>query len=210
MYSDIRELPDFNKLWLKSVGNVILSKGEKQEVKITSDQDVAGKIKTGVRDGELIISIKDSIPLWFAGLPRLDIYVTMKEIVSLRLSGVGRIRSEQDIYEDKISIINSGVGGIYLFLETTKTYTELSGVGEIELNGTTDDHQIKISGTGKIDALHFEAREVDIQNSGVGECVVGVREKLHVKSSGIGRIRYKGDPQVYASQTGLGGIERIG
>ncbi|MDZ7742595.1 MAG: head GIN domain-containing protein [Bacteroidota bacterium] len=210
MYTDIRDLPDFNRLWLKSIGNVILLKGESQEVKITSDQDVVGKIKTEVRDGELIIGIKDSIPLWFAGLPRLDIYISLKEIKSIRLTGVGRIRSEQDIHEEEISISNSGVGGIYLFLEATRTHTELSGVGEIELSGKTDVHNIKISGTGKIDALNFEAREVDIKNSGVGECVIGVREKLHVKSSGIGRIRYKGDPQVYASQTGLGGIERIG
>lgn len=210
MYSDTRDLPDFKNLWLKSVGNVILKKGETQEVKITSDQDVVRKLKTTVKNDELTIAVKDSIPLWFAGLPRLDIYITMKEILSLRLSGVGRIRSDKSIHLKDIFITNSGVGGIYLFLEADNTHTELSGVGEIELSGKTYKHNVRISGTGKIDAMNFEAREVDIVNRGVGDCIVNASEKLHVKSSGIGRIKYRGDPQVFASQTGLGSIERIG
>lgn len=209
MYSEKRELPDFDSLWLKSVGNVIVEKSDKQEVRIESDQNVVSKLKTDVKDGQLIIKVKEAIPLWLAGMPRLDIYVKMKEIKLLKISGVGHIRSEGEIVQDQIIIINNGVGGMHLKLKAEILNSELSGVGEIELHGKTNKHFINVSGTGKVDAYHLESEEVDIKNSGVGECVVFVNKDLHVRSSGIGRVRYRGEASVQGSQTGLGGIERI-
>lgn len=209
MYSEKRELPEFNSIWLKSVGNVIVQKSDVQEVRIESDQNVVSKLKTQVKNGQLIIKVREAIPLWLAGMPRLDIYVRMKEIKLLKISGVGHIRSEGEIIQDQMIIMNNGVGGMHLKLTTDVLNSELNGVGEIELHGKTNKHFINVSGTGKVDAYHLETEEVDIKNSGVGECVVFANKNLHVRSSGIGRVRYRGNASVRGSQTGLGGIERI-
>lgn len=209
MFTENRELPVFNKVWLKGIGNVIVQKSDVQEVRITSNQNIISRIKTKVVNGELIISVKDAIPFWMAGLPKLDIYLSMEDINRLRISGVGRIRSEEKIIEDEIELINSGVGGLYLHIESDHIRTELKGVGEIELSGKTKTHDVHISGTGKVGAYNLESESTDIVTSGVGECVVWATSKLHVTSSGIEKIRYRGNPKVTGSQTGLGGIEAI-
>ncbi len=88
-----------------------------------------------------------------------------------------------------------------------KTY--LKGVGEIELTGKTERHDVEISGTGKVDAYNLESVKAYITAKGIGECVVNITEDLFVDMSGIGRVKYRGNPEVHAKKTGLGSIERV-
>ena len=70
-------------------------------------------------------------------------------------------------------------------------------------------HNIEISGTGKVNAYSLEAEEAKVRSTGVGECIVNASKKLDIYSSGIGKVRFKGDPEIKSKQSGLGGIEKI-
>jgi hypothetical protein len=82
-------------------------------------------------------------------------------------------------------------------------------VGEITLMGETDKLDLELAGTGKVDAYNLVAKDASVTSRGIGECIVHVIDTLKVHSSGIGNIKYKGNPRLESTQGGLGGIKNI-
>ncbi|MCF8234839.1 MAG: DUF2807 domain-containing protein [Bacteroidales bacterium] len=209
MFTEERKTEEFNAIHLKGIGNLILKQADHCSLKLSSDKDVLSNIRTRVRKGELIISMGSGIPLWLANFPKIEIEVGMKDIVSIKVGGVGRISGQGEIRAGDIMIYNKGVGGILLSLQANEVKTFLKGVGEIELFGKTRLHDAEITGTGKINAKDLEAEYVNVLANGVGECLVHATKELKVNAGGIGRVRYRGNPKVERQQSGLGSIEPI-
>jgi len=209
MYTEQRNLPEFNSILLKALGNVVVSRGGEQSVTVTSNRDIVASILTEVNNGELVISIKETFPLWLLSFPNIEIRVVMKDIRRLKVAGVGKLRSEQPLEADTLEVLNTGVGGIHLQVKANKLVTKLKGVGEIELEGETTEHEVEISGTGKVNAYRLVSKNAVVSSSGIGECLVHVTEKLSVDSSGIGKVKYRGAPVVQSKQSGMGSIESI-
>ncbi len=209
MFEDQISVSEFNSVTLKSIGNIYLEQGDEYSVKVTSNQDIRGKIKAKVINGELSLSFRDPLPMWLLSFPKFDIYVTFKDLKQCRVKGIGKISCNELMKVKEMHVINSGVGSIFLKIDTDKLITTLKGVGEIELSGKAVMHDVEISGTGKVNAYQLEAEEVSIRSKGVGECIVFATKKLDVYSSGIGKVRFKGEPVIQSKQTGLGGIEKI-
>lgn len=209
MFIEKRILPRFKSILLKGIGNVVVNKGNENSIKLNSDRDILTKIKTKVINDELIISLTPTFPFWLASFPRIDMHVVMEEILALRVSGVGRIRTDTELSSDNLIVFNNGVGGMQLKLNCKEVKTYLKGVGEIELSGQTDNHEVEITGTGKVNAYNLESKTAKVNAKGVGECVVSASEELFVEMSGVGRVRYRGNPEVHRNQTGLGSIEPV-
>ncbi len=209
MFQEKRTLTEFTGILLKGIANVFIHQGEEHSVRIESNQDVAGRIKTEIKNQELEISFYDSIPVWLISFPRLDVHVTVKDLISCRMAGVGRMTCTETLKVNEIQLTNSGVGGMSMKLEAQNIITTLKGVGEIELAGKTVRHDVEISGTGKVNALMLESAEVHVRSKGVGECLVHATGKLDIDASGIGKVKYRGNPEVSSKQSGLGSIERI-
>jgi len=186
---------------------VLLSCGAAEVIE--SNQDIRAKIKAKVRNGDLTVSFSDFLPLWLLKMPKLDIYINFKDLKMCRVAGVGKISCDEIIKVQEMHVVNSGVGSIFLKIETEKLITTLKGVGEIELSGKANFHDIEISGTGKVNAYSLEAEEANVRSTGVGECIVNASKKLNIYSSGIGKVRFKGNPEIKSKQSGLGGIEKI-
>ncbi|MFO8128434.1 MAG: head GIN domain-containing protein [Bacteroidales bacterium] len=209
MYSEKRALPAFHSIILKGIGNVYIQQGDKHSVEIASNQDIYGKIRTKVQNGELIISFRDPFPVWLISMPRLDITVTAGDIMMCKVKGAGKMVSREMLKGKNIQVINTGVGSMFLEVEARALTTILKGVGEIEIRGRAEQHHVEVSGTGKINAYDLEARDVTVDSRGVGECIVHATGTLDVNSSGIGRVKYRGSPILNSRQSGLGRIEKI-
>ncbi len=209
MFSEKRKLPKFKSILLKGVGNVVVTKGNENSISLNSDKNILSKLRTKVINDELIISLTPSFPFWLASFPRIDMHVVMEEVLALRVSGVGRIRTDTELTAKSLIVFNNGVGGMQLKLNCTEVKTYLKGVGEIELTGKTESHEVEITGTGKVNAYNLESKMAKVKAKGVGECVVFASQELFVEMSGVGRVRYRGNPEVHRNQTGLGSIEQV-
>lgn len=84
----------------------------------------------------------------------------------------------------------------------------ISGSGEIELSGTTDDLEVSISGSGDFEGADLVARRGDISISGSGAATINVSDQLDAEITGSGDIEYLGDPSVNANTSGSGDIRR--
>jgi hypothetical protein len=87
------------------------------------------------------------------------------------------------------------------------SYIAVTGEGDYELSGAQQEIlDIDITGSGEVEAFDLEVKECNIRISGAGECGVNVINALDVVISGVGNIRYMGDPAVTTDISGVGNV----
>lgn len=207
MASETRDVQDFNEIELKGFGNLYLTQGDTESLRLEGDEDTLEHVTTEVRDGRLVIDYKRKLIISL-GNRKLDIYVTFKDLRRARLSGSGVIRSES-IQSFDMALELSGSGKLQVDkLTALRLDLHISGAGDATLGGVVESQHVRISGSGKCDAarLSCDAAEVDI--SGSGSIYLRAEKTLRVRVSGSGKIEYVGNPTIEQRISGSGKITR--
>lgn len=201
-----REVSLFNRIDFRGVGRLILSQGEKQFVTVTATDVVLPHVRTDVRDGVLIVSLRwwPGMLLRIAEMKTLEVQLIVEELAGLKISGAGVVQSREKIQVKEMDIQLSGAGEISLELHGRRIDTRLTGAGSIVLWGEAEEQEIHLTGAGSIQAENLVTRSARIHSSGAGECRVHATETLDAKLSGAGSIRYRGNPKIQSRMTGLG------
>ncbi|MCB2112698.1 MAG: DUF2807 domain-containing protein [Parvularculaceae bacterium] len=79
----------------------------------------------------------------------------------------------------------------------------LSGVGEVDIQGRCRSLHARVSGVGELDAKSFECASVDVSLSGMGEASVYARERAKAEVSGMGEINIYGSPKTVDKRGGF-------
>jgi hypothetical protein len=198
----------------KGVGTLLITQGEKDELRIEADPEIRSRIITEVKDGILVIrhdsDFVNWITMWTHSLDPLRFFLTIKDIQYIKLSGAGTVKVPS-VKGDTLELINSGAGAQTIEnLDLRKFKAELSGAGSMEMAGKVDEQVIKLSGAGSFNGARLESRKAEVKLSGVGSASVWVKENLEVNLSGLGSVEYYGNPQVTEKKTGLGSLKSLG
>jgi hypothetical protein len=204
--SENRNLKDFHQIDFGVDGEVILKQGPRQEIKIEAQENILDVLETKVRKGKLEIDFGNHQVRRYKDL---KIYITVPEITYLKVSGSGRITGDTDFEVDDLDLRISGSGSIdFGALGANKIDSEISGSGDLFLNGDCVKHESNISGSGKIRAYDLASVQTNIRISGSGNAEVAVLDYLKANVSGSGKVRYKGNPTVDVNISGSGKVER--
>ena len=206
-----RELAPFNGVDFRGIGRLVLSQGEKQSVSITASDIVLAHVRTEVRDGLLIVSLR-----WWPGmifrlaeLNTLEVQVVVPQLTALKVSGAGFVESREKIRVKDMNITLSGAGEIRLELHGQAIALRLTGAGRVVLWGEAEELDIHLSGAGSVQTEKLASRNVRIRSTGAGECRVHAIEALDAKLSGAGSIRYLGNPRIQSRINGLGTVSPL-
>lgn len=209
--TEAREVGEFHSIEFRGIGTVLLAAGAKPAVEVTTAEDLQPRVRTEVRDGVLVISLR-----WWLGsvfrileLQSLEVRVTLKELRGVRLSGAGAMRSASALPAKELKLHLSGAGRLSLEVQAAEVEAHLSGAGRVELSGTAEELEIQLSGAGAVSAESLAARKVRVRTSGAGECRVRAAEVLKAELSGAGSVRYLGSPRVESRITGVGKVEPL-
>jgi hypothetical protein len=206
LQSQERTVDEFHGVIASGSENVFVTQGPVQKLKIEAEAYVLEKLVTEVRDGVLYFKY----PRYFDYEGPVNVYVTMKAIDELKISGSGNIKGQSKITVSAMDLGISGSGNIVLELEADRINTGISGAGNVTLSGKTTDHKIKVSGSGDIRALDLATTNCTIGISGSGNARVNVSSKLDVRISGSGDVQYKGSPgEVNVSGGGSGSVKKL-
>ena len=180
--NETRSVDDFHSISLQGVGNILLTQGTPQSLKIETNQSVHDLLKTQVSNGELRIELDDCIN---GTIDKLDIHITIPDIQRLEISGVGNIlgQNEFDLFELEL---------------------EIEGVGEVSIMGITNRLEITTSGVGNVHAFGLTSNICEVNLIGTGNVEVTVELELEANISGAGNILYKGFPTIDANISGSG------
>lgn len=199
--------------------HVLVTIGNKEEVRIESDKEKIGKIETKIEGGVLKIRFKNGgkklrmrlgkLKLNFGHHENMKIFVTVCRLSSLYVSGSGSIKVEQTVEGKKISSFVTGSGSITVNANVNSYAGAISGSGSIVASGIAKHADLKISGSGSFRGKNLAIENADLRVRGSGCAMVHVENKLKVDLSGSGKVRYNGNPHLNVLKSGSGNISKL-
>jgi len=200
-----RKTDSFTGVKVSSGIDVYLKQGNNESVSVEADENLHEYILTEVRNGVLNVYSEYNI----RDAERKRVYVTMKEVKSVKTTSAGDVFGESPINSDRLELSASSAGDIKLEVTARKIDVDISSSGDITLTGETDYLRADLSSAGDFNAYELKAREADISVSSAGDADVNVSERITARASSAGDINYKGDPKyIDAHTSSAGGIHR--
>jgi len=190
----------FTKIYLEGAFKVVLEQGSQSGLKIKTDEDNFKYID--VQSSIETLSLK--ITKKHFNFDELVLYVTFKDLEKLEIDG--GVNLETKGYVDLKDFILHVEGGATVEMNVKANRVDIVGEGGVkfELDGIADELVARISGAGYLDAIDLKTKKCDIRIEGVGAGSVYATESLNATISGVGKIRYKGDPKVFKKVEGVG------
>jgi len=200
------KLDDFEGIKLTISGDVFLTQGSKQSVRISAQQNIIDLIETDVNNGVWKIKTSQNIHKH----EPIKIYITVPSLNYAHISGSGDIVTENKFTNiERLKVGISGSGGLQINAEAQTVDAHISGSGDIDLSGRTDELELHISGSGDIDADDMTSQAADVHISGSGGCRLHADKELNVHVSGSGDVYYSGNPSVQSRISGSGDLRSI-
>lgn len=200
-----REAGKFTGLRVSSGIDAYLKQGNDVSISVEADENLHEYILTEIRDGVLHIYTEANIRE--AEMKR--VYVTMKEISSLKTTSAGDIIGETPVKTDNLELSASSAGDIKLEVYVKDIEADISSSGDVSLNGEADILNADLSSAGDLNAYGLAVREADVSVSSAGNADISVSERLKARASSAGDINYRGNPKyVDAHSSSAGGVHR--
>jgi hypothetical protein len=201
---ETRLVSGFDSIDMTGSGDLIITQGNEEGIKIEAEDNLMPYIRTEVRGHTLHIYMDSTNLLSIEVRQPMKFYVSMKDVASLDLSGSGKIISTK-IDAKKLDVNISGSGEVRIDDLTADSMSlDMSGSGQCDINGVVPVQKMSISGSGKCDLIRLEGKDVDIDISGSGAAFVNAANTLNVRISGSGDITYTGSPKLTQDITGSG------
>ena len=200
-----REAGRFSGLRVSSGIDVYLSQTGEESIKVEADENLHEYILTEISDG--VLNVYSDANIREAEMKR--VYVTMKDISSLKTTSAGDIIGETPVKTDKLELSASSAGDIKIDVYTKEIEAGISSSGDVTLTGETEFLKANLSSAGDLNAYGLEVREADVSASSAGDADITVTERLRARSSSAGDINYRGNPKyVDAHSSSAGGVNR--
>ncbi len=199
-----RQVTSFDAIKVGCAINLYISQGDKQSVKVVTNENLQDRITTKVANGTLNLSC-DNVK----NASKMDVYVTAVNLSKIDASGASKVTGEGPLKSDVFGLYISGAAKATLNIETgtfnnetsgaaintitltAKTAnTEVSGAGNLTIKGTAEKHNTEVSGAGNLKALEFITDNTDAEVSGAGNAKLMARKTLKADLSGAGNITY--------------------
>lgn len=87
---------------------------------------------------------------------------------------------------------------------------ELSGASEATLKGKTTSLDVTVRGAGVVNATAVVTNDVRVTVGGAASVDVGSPARLAVSGSGVGKVRYRGSPQVTSKASRTVKVTKVG
>lgn len=204
------DVGSFDDLSLGIAAKLYLTQGNNEKVEIECDDERFNEIEFDYSGDKLVIKNRDKWNWKSSGKSEITIYITMKEINRLSVSGSGDLIGKNKIKTDDLTLSVSGSGDIKLDVDSEEMDLRISGSGGISLNGSSSEMDARISGSGKVKAEDMEVKVFKASISGSGTCYITALEEINANISGSGTVYYSGNPdKVISNSSGSGKVRKI-
>ena len=172
-------------------------------VQIYGPDNIVQLLETTVEGKTLVVKFKKNSSIRNSG--KLEIRVSSPSLNHLSIYGSGNTTFTNGMESnDDLEICIYGSGNINLKkIDVPCTEANISGSGNVLLNGKSGKAEYRIAGSGDINAIDLKTEDVNAHISGSGSIKCHATENLTGGVSGSGSVAYKGNPQINFSKRGL-------
>ncbi len=209
--SETRPASDFNRVELDGSGNVVLTQGSEEGLKVEAEDNLMRYLRAEVRGHTLYLGFRDNFDgEIFVPTRPIRYYVNLKSLEGLKISGSGNITAHE-LQAGQLALDVTGSGDIVVDSLTAQTVeSSISGSGKVQLGqGTAPEQRVDIGGSGNYQGEKLAGQAVTVHISGSGNATVRAEETLEARITGSGDIRYYGTPRVTETVTGSGHLSGV-
>ena len=204
------KVTDFDKIDISAVANIhyTQSTDNSTSVKVYGPDNIVDLIEVSITDGTLVMKMKKKN---ISNIKGMKINITSPQIRGITQHGVGNLYAEEGIRTSSLAIYNHGVGNLKIRnIKCEDIDVRATGVGNVELSGEVVNASMSAEGVGNLSADELKSENVEARSNGVGNLSCYATKSISATNSGIGNIRYKGDPvDKKLNKSGIGSIKQI-
>lgn len=177
-------LSGFDAITVGGVYELDVRVGGDYSIRLSGPQYEMDLIEVSVKNGALVLGQKENKKGFKNGNRKgVEAVITMPGLKGVKVSGV---------VEGKIAGVDAESFDV-----------EVSGVGDLSIEGECGALEANLSGVGDLDAEDLECAKVDVNVSGVGSAAVFARDEVDAKVSGMGDIDVYGSPRTVHKNKGM-------
>lgn len=204
--TETRVASGFHAIALDMAGDVEVTVGEQYFVEVQAQQNLLPLLKTVVEDGRLRIFFDQNVSF----SEGVKVRVSAPAFDAFSIGGSGKITVGSPLNTERLTLDIAGSGDIILpQAEAGEIACIIHGSGGVQLGGTTNQFDVRISGSGDVRAKDLTAANCKADIGGAGTVTCNVTQTLRADISGSGDVFYTGSPTVETQVSGSGSVEKI-
>lgn len=220
------DLPEVHSVIANGAFEITFEQAEEQRIVAVGQQNIIDDLTLNVSNGVWDVRLEEDCYRSFD----LTLRIFVPDVNSIEINGSNNVVINSFDSLDALVIESSGSGVIFQSgvlniegafqikssgssnvtanISSGRTEVDITGSGDVKLDGTTIDFDIRIAGSGDINAFGLETTSCDIDITGAGDVEVSVSDSLNVRISGAGNVCYRGDPTVDTDISGSGDVSK--
>ncbi|HKJ43969.1 MAG TPA: head GIN domain-containing protein [Sunxiuqinia sp.] len=193
---------NFNKIYLEGGYKVILEQSSTPGLRIKADEEAFDYIHVESDENTLRLTITKK----HLDFERMTLYISFTDLRELHIEGGVKLETVGfvDLNDFKLDV----EGGALVKMGMKVNNLVVIGEGGVSFNlrGVAKELHARISGAGRLDAEELKSENVSFKIEGVGWGSVYATNHLSASINGVGKINYKGNPEVDKDIQGVGFI----
>lgn len=206
-----RHLTGFNAVSVSGSYDVFITQGASESVKVDAPANIIDKIITEVEGGVLKIYTKSGTNWnWSNGNKKMIVYVSIKDINAVSLSGSGDVVFKDGLRAPSLKIKLTGSGDISGKVEVKNLESSIGGSGDITLSGRAENSAVSVVGSGDFTGENLVTTNTQVKVAGSGDAKVNASVKIDASVVGSGDVHYTGSAKnISSSKAGSGSVSRM-
>jgi len=196
----------FDSIRIQANGNITMRNGDPGVV-IEGSRNQLDLLSVRVEDNVLHIEPTEKVSFQ----PGLDFTVSVPRFEGFSSRGIFELQtSGSPLNGNQVTIEISGSGNYSFHLNARHVSVTHNGFGNVTLVGLAESLVAQVNATGSFNSQNLLTENANVQVSGVGGARVYASEYLEAKATGIGSIKYRGNPiEIVKRARGVGRISPI-
>ena len=203
-----RPVEAFTSITIEGLFPVEISQtGDKESVKVETDQNLQSQISVKVEGDELIIKTVNDETVGKSS--KTKIHINIKDLRELDFKSVGSLNTTGTLKLDSLDLNTESVGKLNLDINANFLHANLSSVGSTTLSGKVTEVRINNKSVGSLSAFGLKANTLMIHNTSMGITEVYADSAFYIRSSSVGALYYKGPGVVKELKSeGIGVVQK--
>jgi Putative auto-transporter adhesin, head GIN domain len=173
--------------------NVLVTSGAKPGLKISGDDNLVPLIESVIRDGTLILRLKDNSSV----SPKLPLLaeVVAGNLDRVEASDAASVKVTGGAKVDQFTASASGAAQVSVEgLESSSAVASASGASHVGLSGSAASLKVDASGASQVKAAALKVEDANVSISGASGVVLSAIKSVTGDVSGASRLDYQGSP----------------
>lgn len=181
-----REVRGFDSVEFTGAGRLTIEQTGTDSLTVRADDNILPLLTSEVAGTTLRLGIKPDASI--GGVENITFAVTVKQLKAVTSSGAGEV-TVTGVDAPDLSVTHGGAG-------------------KVGASGRATNQTVNLSGVGQYDGRDLMSQNTEVTVSGTGSAMVNASRTLLARISGIGSVKYLGDPKVTKDITGMGEVSR--